>query len=192
MVDGIKVAHIYKRSYTDERHHFLGATKDIRSRTQFFEDCSIDCQTFTSASKENLHLNKLFTRRWLLEGMDAILLETTLSPQALIQLRELHPSARILVRSHNAEFLHRIDWVRAKPFSRKVYSYLRQAMVNGRKDWQTAQVADRILPISPWEAKHYWSRLTSSDKIVYTPFFFLIIMWPICLPESKRSGCAFR
>lgn len=173
-----RVLHIFKKSYSGPKHHYLGSVKDIRSRTEFFHQRGIEYEEFLVSVKYQYRdaLEKLPDE--FLARFDAVLLEMTFSPDALKTLRQRMPNAILMVRSHNAELIHRTHWARAQGLSRSAARFLGQAVKNCILDLLSGRRADFILPITKWEAEFYWSHLVSSQKIRYVPFF---------LPESYTS-----
>lgn len=173
----MQVLHVFKKSYADPKHHYLGSVKDIRSRTEFFKERGHDCDELLVSFKTNYaqDLRKLPQYRWW--RYDVVLLEATYSPGALRYIRSVAPRCALLVRSHNAELLHRWHWALANGFRRSSIDYLIQAFLNGRMDLLSGRSSDCILSIDRWETCRYWHRLLPARKTVWIPFF---------LPEDYR------
>src|SRR3546814_5322813 len=62
--------------------------------------------------REGHAIRALMSRRGV--EYDAVFIEYLLYPELMAYLRERYPRARILVRGHNAELLHRLDTIRAR------------------------------------------------------------------------------
>jgi hypothetical protein len=57
-------------------------------------------------------------------------------------------------------------------------------------EWGVARHADAVLPISPWDAEHYWSRLTSRRKISYLPYYLpRDYERPMAEPGARELSC---
>jgi glycosyltransferase involved in cell wall biosynthesis len=113
-----------------------------------------------------------------LKRFDAVLVEMTFCPSALTVLRQRLPNAILLVRSHNAELIHRYHWACAQGVSGVALKFLSEAILNCRLDVLSGRRSDVVLPITDWEADVYWKRLIPVDKVKYVPFF---------LPEPYAS-----
>jgi hypothetical protein len=114
----------------------------------------------------------------------------TYSPDALQYLRSVAPRATLLVRSHNAELLHRFHWALASGFRRSSLDFLNQALQNCRMDWNSGRHADCILSIDHWETGHYWHRMLPAQKAVWVPFFLPKDYWAeLNSKEAKENIC---
>ncbi len=93
-------------------------------------------------------------------------------PRALLRLRRAAPHALILFRAHNAEFLHRFDWMTASPGFRGKLRLATRAFFALLGDLITVWFGcDRVLAISEDDARRYWTRLGRSRRIVVSPYF---------------------
>jgi hypothetical protein len=166
-----KVLHVFKASYKKPQHKYLGSVKDIRSRHEYFESRGIECHECLMPAKDTYQesLEQLAEETW--NQYTAIVFEMTFSPLGLQVARRKAPHAKILVRSHNAEFLHRFDWARAEGFPFGGSQHMVNAFKNCWKDYLSGRHADYVLSITPWEADHYWRRLTPGFKVKSVPFF---------------------
>jgi hypothetical protein len=167
----MRALHVFKKAYADPKHHYLGSVKDIRSRTEFFRERGHDCDELLVSSKTQYdqELHKFPPDEW--GRYDLVLLEMTFSPDALRHIRSVAPQAKLLVRSHNAELLHRCHWALANGVRRSSIDFLVQAVRNCRMDRLSGRSCDRILSIDWWETQRYWHRLIPRAKAVWVPFF---------------------
>jgi hypothetical protein len=166
-----RVYHIYKKTYADKQQHYLGSTKDIRSREEYFRTRGFDYLPILTDPQDKHYrsLTRISRREW--RQCSVVLVEMTFSPGALLIIRRLAPDATILVRSHNAELLHRFDWACAQGFTAGGVRSLIHAIKNSCLDHLSGQRTDFVLCISDWEARQYWPLLAKQDKIKYVPFF---------------------
>lgn len=166
-----KILHIYKKSYQAAKHTYLGSTKDIMSRKEYFKSRNIQVD-------EILALDKTKYDKYLKESKnidwtkyDAVLMEMTFSPKAIKYIRQKSPGTKIIVRSHNAELLHRIHWSLAEGISKNAIKYLLQAIRYFHADLKFGLHADAVLSIDEWECKNYWSRISKRDNVYHVPFY---------------------
>jgi hypothetical protein len=174
----MRILHVFKITYTLPRHHYLGATKDIRSRTEYFRDRGFDFEEFHVVNRKQCYKYLTCKSRKQWEQYSAILFEMTFSPGVIRLAREQAPHAIITVRSHNAELLHRLDWARAQGYSLGSIRSLIHALKNTLTDYLSGSRADFLLSINRWEAENYWRYLIDRQKLKCVPFF---------LPESYTA-----
>jgi hypothetical protein len=167
----MRALHVFKREYAGPKLHYLGSVKDIRARTEFFRERGHHCDELLVSYKTDYdqELRNVCPDEW--GRYDVVLLEATYSPGALRYIRRIAPRVLLLVRSHNAELLHRCHWALANGFRRSSIDFLVQALRNCRMDQLSGRSADCILSIDNWETRHYWQRLLPAQKAVWVPFF---------------------
>jgi hypothetical protein len=168
---GLRILHIFKKSYSGQKHQYLGSVKDIRSRTEYFRSRGIECEELLVSAKHSYRNALEKTPQDFLERFDAVLLEMTFSPGALKALRKRLPHGTLMVRSHNAELIHRYHWACAQGVSRVAVRLIGQAVKNCGLDILSGWRSDFVLPISKWEADFYWKKLIPGKKVKYVPFF---------------------
>lgn len=167
----LRILHIYKKGYTKVQQHYLGSVKDIRSRTEYFLERGIEYKELFVSGKFHKHEDLECIFSIPLSNFDAVILEMTFSPSILILIRRIVPNMILMVRSHNAELLHRIHWAKARGLSASAARFIFQALKNFALDLACSRLADFILPISQWEANIYWKRFAPLKKIKYVPFY---------------------
>lgn len=184
-----KVLHIIPISAANERLRFLGSTKDFRCRTHYFQARGIE------------YLELLVQRRTLdiirrvarlnLPTFDTIILDIPKAyPLVLRYLRIVAPHAQLLFRSHNAEFPHRLEWMRASHGAVPKLRCAGHALTGLVKDILSLRYADYVLPICDADARQYWCRLGDQKKILNLPFFLTPEFTPIpCFPFQKKNFC---
>ena len=170
-----RVLHVFKDVILDPKHFYLGSTKDIRCRTAFFDAARIDYQELSMDQNDEPDRFTLEALRHMaLDPFRAILFEHTIFPKSAAYIKTTHPHLRILVRSHNAEFYHRLHYaLGALKYSSVMISlrWLAHSIQKYREDKLCARYADYILSISEWESRHYWPRFAAPEKIKTAPFF---------------------
>lgn len=166
-----KILHVFKSVYTLPQRHFLGSTKDIRGRTEYFHERNISYDEFLVDEKDNYRRNIALRIKDKLHEYTAAILEMTFSPDAASYIRRHSPNTKVLVRSHNAELLHRWDWVRATKLWRRSAGLLTRPIRNFLFDYFSGRRADYVLSIDRWETNHYWMRFADESKLKHVPFF---------------------
>ncbi len=175
--DRLKILHVFFGSVENPVHKFLGTTKDIRGRTQYFRERSLDYEELIlSVRKEKFLFRAL--EELDLSRFGTVFIEGTYYPRSVAYLRREYPHLKIIMRAINAELLH---WLHsayaAVRFSgaRRAWADLKGLARFGTSDIRCARKADYILSIAHWETLHYWPRLAPRARIRTLPYF---------LPES--------
>src|SRR3546814_21096359 len=135
----------------------------------------------SSGLSEGHAIRTLMARRGV--EYDAVFIEYLLYPELRAYLRERYPRARILVRGHNAELLHRLDTIRArwrlgggrgwterlralgvgKPL-RLVRCYLFDRL-------RCARLAAGVVSLSALETRHYCPLFAGTGRTCTPPYF---------------------
>lgn len=111
-----------------------------------------------------------------------VILEYSVYPRLLVELRRDRPDLRLHIRAHNAEalqHLHRLPisiWP-SLVNARRAYGAMRLAL----QDRQAAKAADSVLGISRFDQAHYWSRLARKSCLIDAPYFS---PWPELRPHT--------
>ena len=150
-------------------HH--GSSKDVACLEHYLEMRHVD---FTREALPRQTRSLLARLKHIPAArFDVIILSVPGShPRALLRLRRAAPHALILFRAHNAEFLHRLDWMAgADEFRAKVWLAMRavRALLG---DLVTVWIgSNRVLAISEDDARRYWMRMGRAGRIVVCPYF---------------------
>jgi hypothetical protein len=174
-----RVVHVVGSNTWKPQFAFLGSTKDIVGRRDYFAARGIECRELVAQHRsDDLCLKML--REMDLSDVDAVMFEHPRYPKSLAYLKREHPAVRRVIRGHNAELLHQLQTAAAylrcglgTPRWRRGQALhaLQSAWQRFRFDWASARLSNAVLAISEWEARHYWSRLTAGSKILYCPYF---------------------
>jgi hypothetical protein len=171
----VRILHLVPQSFLSEKHRYLGSTKDIAARVQYFEDRDLNFDLVA-------HDKTLETVFDALGAVDLsiythLLIEKANYGELFRRLRKEAPAAKIIFRAHNAEMLHRVDYVRAclaSPRSRglsEVAQHVRNIGVYGARDLSVVRHADHVLGINEWDTTHYWRYLAPKARVTTAPFF---------------------
>jgi hypothetical protein len=190
----VVVLHIIKESAVDPKHAFLGSTKDIRSRTEYFLAKGIQVDEIVAVQRSDSYLLNLIKERDL-SCYKAVLFEYPFYPHSIHYIKTNYPNIIILVRSHNAEFIHNLHKIQSRGiwtnFKSTIFLF-RLAMLKLWREYKSAQYADYILSITTWEKDHYWRFLTNMKKVKVVPYYLAEKYMPSIpekLPKNKQCVC---
>ena len=162
-----RVLHVFQNTVIDPGQRYLGSTKGIRCRTDYFQSRGISFDELVTENSERAVLAAV--RGVQLSRYDAAVFEHTYAPAALAWVRRKAPSIRIVSSSHNAEFWHRLDILRAGGMS-SALSNTWQLVKKTHNDWRCGRIADRVVCVSEWELRHYWRWLLPDGRARYMPW----------------------
>ena len=168
---------------------YLGSTKDINSRLNFFKEKN--CAIFFLSPLRSLFSFIKNSRKFKKKDFDHIIVEH--SPSILVQIFIFFKFGKVIYRSHNAEAYHRFDIFQSYfdlyrhkiPFKRirrlKFLNYYTAHKILIKffldifrfliRDLFTAVVARKIIANCQWERDNYWSKFISKKKCYYaTPY----------------------
>src|SRR5437867_2000021 len=169
----MKILHVFFSSVIKPQHKFLGTTKDIRGRTQYFLERGIDCEELIlKIRKEKFFLRGI--KDFNLSKFDAVMVEGMYYPITLRQIKKSHPSLRVLMRAINAELLHWLHSALAAALfdsPKRVLLDIKGAVKFGLSDIRCARLTDYVLPIAEWETQRYWSWLAPKERLITMPYF---------------------
>lgn len=169
----LRVLHLVPLKFVSPDTKFLGSTKDISSRLQYFKDRGIPVDLMPHNPKEPIMLEAL--RQVTLDEYTHILIEKGNHAKVMKYLRRQAPQAEIWFRGHNAELPHRIDYIKAAihsaPDRKNMKRHIENIAIYGMRDFHSARLADRVLAICDFEVKHYWNRMGLRKRAVNVPFF---------------------
>lgn len=169
----MKVLHIVPDSVANRRHLFLGSTKDIRNRTEYFKERGIPFDEILAKDRSDaLLLDRLQSLN--LNQYTVAFFEYPVYPASLRFMRRRFPNIKLLTRSHNAEFYQRLHYALARfqhMKSRRVITDLKGSISKLRLDYLCGKLSDYILSITEWEKNNYWKYLVAGVKVLAIPYF---------------------
>ncbi len=164
-----RVLHVMQRFVVDPAQRYLGSTKTVRCRTEYFQTRGIPYEELTTDASPSGVFEAI--RQAPLREFSAIVFEHAHSPSALRWVRRTAPDVKIVLSTHNAEFLHRVDVLRADGLSKRTPEHLSQLAKKTVRDVRCARLSDYVLTLSEWEVTSYWARLIPRDRVRYVPWF---------------------
>lgn len=173
----MRVLHIVPDSVLNPRKLHLGSTKDIQCRTEYFRTRDIFFDELVVENRsDSFLLAKL--KQYDLSSFSAVLFEYTLYPKSLKYIRQVNPELLLVVRAHQAEFIHWLHYAAAAAkychsweCFKSIMGSLCRSLSRLRTDYFSARYADYVLSITDWERKHYWRYLSRFFKSLYAPYF---------------------
>jgi hypothetical protein len=187
----MKILHLVPMKGLNGSRHYLGSTKDIASRVQYFLDRGISFEVVGLDKHPDRSVEAL--RQVPLKEFSHVLIEKSNFRSVLKYLRRQGPHLMIWYRGHNAEIPHRIDHFLSSlppPRLTGLAHAARNIFAFGAMDLYTAPMVDRTLAICEWEQKHYWNWLGSRKRVDNVPFFLSReYLAEIPIAPTKRSEC---
>ena len=204
-----KVLHVLGDKSWKPQARYLGSTKDIVGRRDYFRARGIECvELLLTGHQDHICLEML--QGIDLRGIDAAVMEPPRYPKAMKWLRGTHPHIRQMIRGHNAELIHQLhtSWAYLKSGLAGLVWRSKHAGMSARNavrrlsfDVACARQADHVLAITDWEAAHYWSKIVSRKKILTAPYFLPAsyleprsetpkVHWVICAMSAAWSPLA--
>lgn len=168
----MRILHLVPATGMNATRYYLGSTKDIASRIQYFQDRMVPYEVVGLKKIAKHSIEGL--RQIPLGEFSHVLVEKNNFWSVLRYIREKAPHIKIWYRGHNAEIPHRLDhFLSALPPPRLISRprALGNIFVFGVKDVYTAPLVDNVLAICEWEQEHYWNYLCSKSAIANVPFF---------------------
>jgi hypothetical protein len=173
--NSVRLLHVVPKSFLSEQHRYLGSTKDIAGRVQYFQDRDLRSDLLAHDKTAETILSVLGSVN--LSAYTHVLVEKANYKTVFRYLRREAPGAKIIFRAHNAETLHRVDYVRAclaPPRTRSVAEVVQNisnVLRYGGRDLSVVWHTDHVLSISQWDTEHYWRYLAPKTRTTTAPFF---------------------
>lgn len=192
----MSVLHVIPDSVVDPRHFYLGSTKDIAGRTEYFQYRGIKYDRIIVRSRSDAFLLEALKSHNLAAYTSAII-EYPVFPRSLSYIRENAPHIRLFTRSHNAELYHRLHWALARSLNarslvdlRAIFVDIGLSLARLRLDYVCGKRSDAVLSISRWEIENYWKYLTVSSKVWWLPTFSPRVYEHVAIPIlQKKRHC---
>ena len=174
-----KVLHVLGDKSWKPQFKYLGSTKDIVGRRDYFASRGIQCVEMQVKGRHD-HICLEMLQAMDLSDIDAVVMEHPRYPRTMRWLNETHPRITLMIRGHNAEAIHQLH---------TAYAFLNSGLSGFKWRWKRARVslnnlwdrfrfdlvcahrADYVLSIADWEAEHYWPLMTRREKVLAVPYF---------------------
>lgn len=201
MPKSYKILHVVPDSLSKPNKLYLGSTKDIRGRTEYFQLREIQYDELLVQKRSDAFLLDII-QKMDLGSYDTVFFELALYPKTMAYIRKRYPKIKQVVRSINADFYHWLHYFYApllhpslalasrKAFFRAVqFEWLRYAFERLHMDITCARRADFVFSIVEWEKDHYWKYLTNSSKVRNLPYFLPDMYARETVETVKKDQC---
>ncbi|MFQ5563818.1 MAG: glycosyltransferase [Parvularculaceae bacterium] len=192
--DSVRVLHIVPFIYLDEEYLYLGSRKDIDGRQQYLSQCGVAYDTFLHLKDRRSLADELSF--FSLPEYTHIIVDLSKTADELAYLKRRWPQSKLIVRSHNPEVAHRIDYIRATRRVKSAPQQRRGAIYNlgvfFRRERGVAEYADVILHIETANTAWYWRALGFRGDVIVAPYFtsdFYIERMPRGSRREKQIVC---
>ena len=180
-----EILHLVPKRCLQTDKVFLGSTKDVLGRLEIFESLDLEFATVplledeTAWSKARLNIKRLknFVRDLAPEQpFKMVIFDMPGScPGLAAHVRKMFPMAKLVFRSHNAEFFHRLDRVFYFDSWADRLRLFGIALKQPLRDRRMVAAVDEIWTISEIDSKFYWKPLSASRgrgaKVSVMPYF---------------------
>ena len=192
-VQSIKILHVLPDSAIDPVQKFLGSTKDLRGRTEYFRARGFGSEEIVVPHRKDSELKRLLKSKDI-SAFQAIFVELPIYPSTLRYLRHSHPELRVFVRSINAEFYHDWHYVISGFKHGHWKNAFRYVFFSWRRlywDFVCAHEAEHLFCITEWEEKNYWHYIAGRKKPVTLPYYLPseYVSNVMHLPKSDSCVC---
>ncbi len=171
--------HVLPDSLENKSKAFIGSTKDIGGRLDYFATRGFSVRSFLCQGRSDVEALKML-KAASLANVDAVFFEYETYAESLSFLKEHYPKILRIVRSHNANLPHFVDQFRGSlrmlqnglhDRELRPLEFLKTALHRFSLDNRCAEASNFILPICEWEAQYYWGSIAQKTKIVNVPYF---------------------
>jgi hypothetical protein len=196
MMNTKKILHAVPDSVSIQSKIYLGSTKDIRGRTEYFKARHVSFDELLVKDRSDSYLLEM-AKQMDLSQYRAIIFELALYPETMKYIRKYFPGIKIITRSINADFYHWLHYfwasrkysVTPKKKIKGNLQYLRIAFDRLKLDLICSRLSDYMLSIVDWEKENYWKFLVSPNKIRTLPYFLPKIYEIDSVGTNKKEQC---
>ncbi len=166
-----KLAIIVPKDFSLVTPNFNGGTKDIQSMLEQMCDLGIVFEVFPVPRKTTHALHSIFRQRSKFSSSSRILLSIPGSSGLLFLYLKILGFSHLTFRSHNAELLHRLEWIRSSKSIGEILKSIKKMFFGFLSDFLVSIFASNILSVSQKEIDIYWSFLFpwSTGKVRFFP-----------------------
>jgi len=164
---------IFPADYNPVGPNFNGGTKDIQSLHEQINTLKMRNEYICVSRRTGHALYVLFNRvnRQRTIFASNVIVSIPGSSGGIVLFLKLLGIPHIIFRSHNAELLHRLDWLRSSKSIKSTIKAFRKMLLGFTSDLSVSFFAESILSVSQIEIERYWKKNFpwSSQKVVYFP-----------------------
>jgi hypothetical protein len=164
---------IFPADFNPVSANFNGGVKDIQSLQEQIDTLKLPYEYFCVSRRTGHALYVLLNRanRKRIFSASKIIISIPGSSGGILLLLRCLGLPNVIFRSHNAELLHRLDWLRSSKSIMSSIKAFRKMILGYTSDLSVSIFAERILSVSQMEMEKYWKRFFpwTSQKLVYFP-----------------------
>jgi hypothetical protein len=152
-----------------------GSNKDIESALECLQENGVAFKSFGISKNPVWGIYEIFYKHRiirLLISSKQIIISMPGSIFFLLTVLRFTCKAQIIVRSHNAELLHRLEYFKlAKNFHEKIF-FMKKSLQGFSSDFLCTLFANQILVINDYEIKSYWNKINPfmKSKFLFFPY----------------------
>lgn len=150
------LAIIVPLDYSNEAQNFNGGAKDIQSMLEQISELGISHEVFRVPRKALHALHSLLREQVNIFSASHILLSIPGSSGLLFLYLRFLGFSNLVFRSHNAEFLHRWEWVKCSKSIVSIFKSFKKMLFGYSSDFIVSIFSTKILSISEKEIEVYW------------------------------------
>jgi len=164
---------VFPDDYNLVSANFNGGTKDIQSLHEQIDIMKLryECIRVSRLTSHALYVLLNKANRQRVFSASKIIISIPGSSGGIVLFLRFLGLPNVIFRSHNAELLHRLDWLRSCKSIKTSIRAVTKMILGFTSDLSVSIFAERILSVSQTEMEKYWKRFFpwSSHKLVYFP-----------------------
>jgi len=179
----MRVLYVVPDSADDPALALHGSTKDVACLQSYFDARRLSVTRVAVPRRNRDAIARLEAID--IPAHDLVVLSMPGSyPRLLRWLRIRAPHSRVMFRAHNAEALHRLDWLRASAhWTDRLRLGVRAARAAAKDLVTVHAAAHAVLSISDADTQQYWHPLGAGRRVVTVPYF---------MPHTPRVDTAMK
>ena len=154
-------------------NNYNGGAKDIQSMYEQIKSLHISCDVISVSRRTGHALRTLLSdqNRATLYSSKHIVISIPGSSGGILLCLRLLGLSNLIFRSHNAELLHRLDWLKSSRSFGSFKLSSKKLLLGSLSDLMVATFATDVLSVSQLEIRVYWNRYFPwvSRKVHYFP-----------------------
>lgn len=154
-------------------NNYNGGAKDIQSMYEQIKSLDISCNIIPVPRRTGHALRTLLSdqNRTTLYSSKHLLISIPGPSGGILLCLRLLGLPNLIFRSHNAELLHRLDWLKSSRSFGNIKLYSKRLLLGSLSDLIVATFATDVLSVSQLEIRVYWNRYFPwvSRKVHYFP-----------------------
>jgi len=170
-----KLVVLVPNKFKEGSSHASGSNKDIESMLEDLDEYNLKYVTLLISRNPFFALYEIIFKYKEIKNIlsaKQILVSMPGSISRLLLILRMTCRAKIIVRVHNAELFHRLDYVKLTTQFWLKLRFIKKSIQGLFSDFLITIIASRILQINDYEMNRYWSKLNPfvKSKNVFFPY----------------------